>query len=500
MPAQLIPITLPLPPRLPTIEGNVDYRHFRDQLLQIDHLLLRSGLEHQFIATSVEDWLAKRQPGSKPPSAKAQARFELHCRRALRCNIARVLLGESYRPFAARLADSPVLQYFCGLGEVDRVRVPSKSVLQRYDQWCPESRVRQLVAQLLRTAHRQPETIALSEPLDLEAYFVDSCCVKANIHFPVDWVLLRDATRTLMKAVRLIRDQGLKHRMEEPEVFLRRMNRRCIEMAQARTKFESQRKRKKILRRIDRLVGIVRQHAVRYRALLDEKWEQTDWTRAQTEQVLRRMDQVLELLPKARKQARQRILQGEPMDNADKLLSLYEVDARVITRRKAEALVEFGNTLLLAENPQGLLLDWELFRETAPADARLLVRSLDRVQQIFGQAPKAAGSDRGFDSQPNQAALAEREIYNGLCPRSPKELARRNESWKFRRLQQRRAQTEARIAIFKNNFLGRPLRSKGFASRHLSVAWAVLTHNLWVLARLRQVEIKTQAEAKQLAA
>jgi hypothetical protein len=27
----------------------------------------------------------------------------------------------------------------------------------------------------------------------------------ANIHYPVDWVLLRDATQTLMKAVSLIR-------------------------------------------------------------------------------------------------------------------------------------------------------------------------------------------------------------------------------------------------------------------------------------------------------
>jgi hypothetical protein len=498
MVANLIPITLPLPPSLPTIEGNVDYRQFRNRLLHIDQILLQSGLEDQFITTTVADWLAKR--GSKAPSAKAQARFELHCRRALRCNLARVLLAEEYRPFAARLADSPLLQYFCGLAEVDRVCVPAKSTLQRYAALCPEARVRQLVEELLRTAHQKPEQVGLPEPLDLEAYFVDSCCVKANIHFPVDWVLLRDATRTLMKAVRLIRDQGLKHRMEAPEEFLRRMNRLCIAMAQARTKFESKRTRKKILRQIDRLVGVVRSHAVRYRALLEAQWQKTTWTQAQAQQVLGRMDHILELLPKARKQARQRMLQEEPVDNADKLLSLYEVDARVITRRKAEAQVEFGNTLLLAENPQGLILDWELFRETAPADARLLVRSVDRVTAVFDQPPKAAGTDRGFDSQQNQAALAERKIYNGLCPRSPKELVQRNKSWKFRKLQQRRAQTEARIAIFKNNFLGRPLRSKGFDHRNVSVAWAVLTHNLWVLARLRQAEVEAHTQAQKEAA
>ena len=55
---------------------------------------------------------------------------------------------------------------------------------------------------------------------------------------------------------------------------------------------------------------------------------------------------------------------------------------------------------------------------------------------------------------------------------------------KFRRIQKRRAQTEARIGIVKNAFLGGPLRSKGFAHRELTVSWAVLAHNLWLLAGL----------------
>ena len=35
-------------------------------------------------------------------------------------------------------------------------------------------------------------------------------CLKADIHFPVDWVLLRDGVRTLMKATLLIRKAGLR--------------------------------------------------------------------------------------------------------------------------------------------------------------------------------------------------------------------------------------------------------------------------------------------------
>ena len=213
MAATIIPFELPLPKVLPTIEGNVDYRTLRDQLVQINQMLVTSGLEDQLIEADLKQWLQ----GRSSVSAKAQQNRQLHSRRALRCNIARLLLKEDYRGFAARLADSPLLQFFCGIGEVDRVRVPSKSTLQRYDTWWPEAEVRKLATQLLQTGAQQPEKLHLPEAVDLETCFLDTTCVAANIHYPVDWVLLRDATRTLMKAVKLIREQGLKHRMEPPE-------------------------------------------------------------------------------------------------------------------------------------------------------------------------------------------------------------------------------------------------------------------------------------------
>jgi hypothetical protein len=334
--------------------------------------------------------------------------------------------------------------------------------------------------------------------LDLESAFLDTTCLAANIHYPVDWVLLRDATRTLMKAVQLIRDQGLKQRMEAPPSFMSRINGLCIQMTHAwnrKDQAQSRRQRKRTLRQMDRLVGTVRNHARRYRDLLDEHWKQTDWTRPQAEQVLRRMDQVLEQLPRARAQARRRILAGQLVANEEKILSLYEPEVRVIVRKKAGAEVEFGNTLLLGENPQGLIIDWELFRESAPADAQLLARSVGRMEKAYSQGPKAIAADRGFDSHTNRIGLAEDQIYNAVCPRCPRQLKQRGRSWKFKRLQRRRAQTEGRIGILKNVFLGQPLRSKGFEHRQLTVTWTVLVHNLWVIARLPQVE-RAQAQRR----
>ena len=486
MSAIIIPFQPPLPQVLPTVVGNVDYLDFRDQLSLIDHLLIDSGLESGLISADLKLWAAQ----SKLTGARAQQKRQIHTRRALRCNIARLLLKEHYRPFAARLADSPLLQSFCGISEMDRIKVPSKSTLQRYDEWWPEAKVREAVEQLLCLGARCPGQLGLAEPVDLESVFMDTTCVEANIHYPVDWVLLRDATRTLMKSVGLIREQGLKRRMEEPERFITRINGLCIQMTHAWNKSDSARQRKKTLRQMDRVVGSVRAHARRYRDLLDHRWKETEWTRPQAEQVLRRMDQVLEQLPKAREQARQRILKEKQVPNEEKILSLYEADVHVIVRRKAGAEVEFGNTLFLAENSLGLILDWELFQASAPADTVLLPRSVGRMERAYGPKLKAVAADRGFDSQTNQRGLKDEHIYNAVCPRDPKELERRVSSSKFKRLQRRRAQTEARIAIMKNVFWSGRVRSKGFVHRQLTVTWTVLVHNLWVLARLKQRNAK----------
>jgi hypothetical protein len=150
-----------------------------------------------------------------------QVRFQEHSIRALRCTIARALLGESFRDFAARLADSLLLQWFCRVGQLDRVKVPAKSTLQRYGTWLPEEQeMREVINGLPRKAGAALEdgkqVLELEAPLDLSTMFLDITCVKANIHFPVDWVLLRDGVKSLMQSVDLIRTHGLKLRMCEP--------------------------------------------------------------------------------------------------------------------------------------------------------------------------------------------------------------------------------------------------------------------------------------------
>jgi IS5 family transposase len=489
----IIPFPQELRPKLPTIVGNVDYLTLRQRLEQIDSLLHDGGVERDFVERALAGW---KRASKTEPTALEQGKFQQRSRRALRCMILRTLLQEDYRGFSCQLAGNPLYQWFCRIDALDQVRVPSKSEVQRFAHWLPPEQMRQVIDGLLKGAVEKPRQLGLKEVLDLEASFLDSTCLKANIHFPTDWVLLRDGVRTLMKATRLIRKAGLRGRMEAPEEFLRRMNRLSIEMSQQTRRAGRKKGRKRVLRQMKKLVGVVRAHARRHRQLLDQQWEQTEWTRAQAEQILRRIDGVLELLPRAQKQAHERIIGERSVANADKILSLYDPEVRVIVRGKAGAEVEFGNTVLLGENRQGLILDYQLFRDCAPADNQLLFSSLLRVYEGTGRHVEAVVTDRGFASASNSRTLKEGGTYDGLCPRKPAELSQRMKAAKFARLQRRRAQTEARIGILKHNFLGRPMRAKGFEHRELGLAWGVLTHNLWMMARLRKTKKKSVALRK----
>jgi hypothetical protein len=497
----------PLRQRLPEILGSVDYRNFRETLGRMREVIAMAELDRIVVA----HWIrVAEEEGRRAAEEKGKRYRELSytglewiqkmARQALRCGIGRSLMGDSYREFSTRLADSPLLQHFCEFDTLGPIRIPGKSTLERNEKKLPEGVIREAVCRLVLEAGGMMvgsrEVLELSEPIDMDAYFVDTTCLKANIHFPVDWVLMRDATKTLMKAVRLIRRHGLKHRMQEPWQFIKEMNRLCIQMTHARNRSAGKKSRKKILRVMKQLTKKIAGHAGNHRELLVQRRGETDLTERQAAQIVKRLDGVLEQLPEAMRQAHERIIGERLVKNKEKILSLYDEDLHVIVRGKAGARVEFGNTLLLSEQRQGVIVDWKLYREGVPSDATALVESLERARENYeGHEPVVVGTDRGFSSARSRGYLERRGIRDCMCPKSVSELRFRMEDEEFREQQSRRGQTEGRIGILKNNFLGQPLRGKGFSSRELSVAWAVLAHNLWVIARLPRAAAEQERQA-----
>ena len=492
-----IPIQPLLSPALPTVSGNADYQE-RAQLLEFfDDLLRTSRVEADFVALCMQDFLSRANPGA-PPSASEAERYQTHSLMALRTMTLKSLLLVDYRELSLQLAQSPLLRKFCLCDGIDTIHVPSKSQLHRYSTWLPHDQMRSVIDGLTRAAisPTADANASLDCALVLDVLLMDSTCLTADIHYPVDWVLLRDATRTLMGSIQWIRDHGLKNRLEAPESFLSRINGLCMAMAQAGKTFvvDSKKKRKAVLRKMKEVLNAVERHAVAHRQLLDAEWETTGVSRGRVEAVLRRMDNILEQLPAAKKQAHERIIGERQVPNAEKILSLYDGDLHVMNRGKASGDVEFGNALFLCEQSDGLIVDYKLTRETPKADVQILRESILRVDAIGCGKAFAVVTDRGFDCAKNREYLEELDLFNGMCSRDPAELNRRKQEELFVGCQERRAQTEGRVAILKNVFIGARCRAKGFENREAQVDWAVLTHNLWLLVRLRKKQLPARLE------
>lgn len=472
-------------PALPNVYGTKDYRIFRDTLIKIDEILTKSDLEHSIVSQALEQQVANNEITQKQLASSKSFNFHYNkLRHALRCNIGRHLTGDTYRKFSLRLSDSTLFQWFTHISPFVSRKAISKSTLERYEKLFDESFIAESICQWLSTLSDETKAIesGLMQQVDFSGVYMDSTCIKAPIHFPVDWVLLRDAARSLLLAIKTIRKQGLKHRMIEPSVLLSEMNKLCIRMTHTRRKKDSKKHRKLILREMKKLESRISKHAHRYRELLNAEWRQTAWSKAQMEQVIGRIDNILDQLPTAIKQAHERIIGERVIKTSDKLLSFYDKDAQVIVRGKAGNEVEFGQRLLLTEQPEGLIVDWELFGDRAPSDSQLLVPTVERLEKYYGSIDSIS-TDRGFSSKKNDSFLKRKNIYNATCPRNPKQLQAKLLDCRFASLQTRRSQTEGRIGIFKNVFLGKPLRSRITAYKRHAINWCVLTHNLWVLSR-----------------
>ncbi len=484
-----------LRPELPEINGSKDYREFRATLEDMDRILVKSGIEYRFISKHLE------KLGLKPNTGK----YQFHCRTsrmALRYSILLALTNESYRELSRHVADSILFQWFTHTAALGKVKPVSKSSIERFEKMFEREEIADLIHDLnlvMSDESKAKELLYRDTALKYDEIFADTTCVKANIHFPVDWVLLRDGVRTLISAIIVIRKHGLKHRISAPQQFTKKMNKLCMEMTQVRKKVGAKKSRKKTLRKMKRLVKVIEKHAETYYRELESHWQDTDLSELEAQVILDRIRNILDQLPRAVEQAHERIIGERRVANKDKILSLYDPDVRVIVRGKSGAEVEFGNSLYLAEQADGLLVDWKAIKEQPPADSSLCKPSIERITEIYGDIASYTG-DRGFDSADNRNYLEELGISNALCPRSVRLMQEKLDEKEFCSYQKRRAGTEARIGILKNVYIGYPFRSKGFANRQIRIEWAVLTHNLWKLASMAAQKRLEDEEASRLAA
>ena len=514
-------------PPLPEIYGCADYREQRDLLIRIDELINQTNADSKFQKLCLDQFdrwkSAQEQNGDgdtqwTPPynpytdTGKIKQSWLHDTQTAFRANILRFLTDRSLRGMSFQMSDSELTKWFCHINEF-AVKSPSKSTVDRYEDWIDSESLRGLITDIIQQAggiskggeinaiEISKNPLNLEQAIDLSEAWWDGFCLKANIHYPTDWVLLRDICRTLILAVILIRKRGLKNRMPQaPHVFMRDMNKLVIEMTQSTRKKGAKKTRKHVLRKMVKLEKKIAKHAESHRDILIARRIETDLSERSGQQIIDRINGVLKKLPAAIEQARERIIGERAVSNDGKILSIYESDINVIVRGKADARVEFGNVFRIAELKSGLIIDFKLYKESVADNSPIPFREgIERMEKATAGNLAAVWTDRGMDSKENVAVLDGKGIKNGICPKSPEKLHEKMLDPAFAEGQKRRASTEGRIGIFQNRILGGELRTKGFHGRELSVAWAVLSHNFWVLARLPQKEVSGRKSTDQAA-
>lgn len=483
-----------LPVQLIPVKGSSEYTKFHDFYEMFDTILLQSNLDLKFAELYVE--AIKREHEAKNPeylmSDDKKTYYQAQGVEAFRCNLVRDREQYSYVNLSKNLGANQVLQRFCKLREVDLISVPSSSQVQRYATLVPAEELQKIHDNFNQILYTDQRFLGNIQAGDL---YLDSTCVKANMHYPVDWVLFRDASSTMTKAITLIRDAGLKCRMKSPDEFMRDMNGLCIKMSSSMRKHDKKKSRKAVLREMKKLLKLIRNHAQNHLELFKINWEKTAYSAGQAQSIITRLERMIEFVPDVIKQAHERIIGERQVDNADKILSLYQEDVHVVKRRKAEAHNEFGSQLLLAEQIDGFITDFEFEKEKISNDSKMLSKVIDNYESKFGEAPESITTDRGFSSPKNTKLLKKKKIFNAICPKSVTELKEKMRDKKFRDKLKRRGPNEARVGIVKNNFLSGALKAFGYDRRHTGISWGILTHNLTKLTVMYKQ--KLDAEAKE---
>ena len=279
-----------LRPALTPVLNNRDHQRLVDDLEKLDQDLKASGLE----AKAIEFALEKLPEGASTKQRNRRAEFAVY---ALRVELLRHMLGApGFEAFSVTLASSDLLTDFCGCRSIAGIRWTSKSSLHRGSTLFTDEQLRTLNTLLVECVGSAPSSVmlGLEEPEDLSVCLLDSTCLEANIHFPVDWLLLRDVSTTLLKAIVLIRKESLLNRMVDlPGKLSKSMNQLCIEMTHSARKPGAKKARKGILRKMKTLLKRIGRHASRHRDLLEKHYEQTKFSQAQSERIIARIDENL---------------------------------------------------------------------------------------------------------------------------------------------------------------------------------------------------------------
>ena len=183
-------------------------------------------------------------------------------------------------------------------------------------------------------------------------------------------------------------------------------------------------------------------------------------------------------------------LAGTTPDGATRLVSLHDPDARPIVKGRLGKPVEFGYKAQVADNPDGIVLDYQV-QVGNPADAPLLSPAVKRIAARAGRVPAAVTADRSYGEAAIDEELHALGVERVAIPRKgqPGRARQAHEHTRgFRRLVKWRTGSEGRISYLKHRFGWDRTLMDGIDGARIWCGQGVFAHNLVKISGL--IELK----------
>jgi transposase, IS5 family len=398
----------------------------------------------------------------QPAATRATGRCGLPAEAVLRCAVLKQYRQLSYEELAFHLEDSASFRAFARL---PLAWSPKKSVLHMTISAISAATWEAINQVVVGSARRQKlESGAMVR--------IDSTVTRALMHAPSDSSLLWDAVRVM---VRLLGKAG--GLPDAPPIVWRNHRRlakkRALAIQYSRGKPQRAKLYRELIAATRATLCALQGAAARIAAcgsLEAELW------RGQVEHYRPLIERLID-------QAERRVLAGESVPAAEKLVSLFETHADIIVKGGRE--VHYGHKLNLTSGRSGMILD-VVVEAGNPADAERFLPMLERCIAQQGEAPRQTASDGGYASAANlrgAKALGVRDAaFHKKCGLSVVDMVKSH--WVYRKLKNFRAGIEANISTLKRTFGLDRCTWRGLSHFKAYVWSSVVAYNLTLLTRL----------------
>jgi transposase, IS5 family len=387
-----------------------------------------------------------------------------------------------YELLCREVADSISWQRFCRIPLGGQV--PHPTTLVKLTRRVGPATVAQLNQALLATA-------ATHKVLRTHKLRADTTVVEANVCYPTDAGLLAKAVSTLARTIGRVQAAGgaTRTKVRDRRRAARRRAHQLARSLRARTGQAKQ----QVAERTAELAGLAEQAAADAARVARNARRQLNRAGSQASGKLTRLVEDLETIigrtQQVIGQARTR-LAGQVPDGATRLVSLHDPDARPIVKGRLGKPVEFGYKAQIADNPDGVVLDYQV-EVGNPADAPLLVPAVERIIQQTGRVPGAATADRGYGEAAVDDKLHALGVERVAIPRKGTPSAARQaheHTRSFRRLVKWRTGSEGRISHLKHRYGWDRTRMDGIDGARIWCGQGVFAHNLVKVSGLLQAK------------